>query len=179
MIYQTNPSYAIDNNHIQLIHSLILSHKPKTVLEIGVGTGLVTKSVLDAFIYNQMPVDFTCVDNFCDWRGSTPIGFETFQEHIKFIQQNEKDFVLSCLNKYDFIISDADHHRTNEWVDKTYSLLNNKGILIYHDVTNRQFPNLYNIIKYVETNNIHHVVFNKSSLVTEQCERGLLVIFKS
>lgn len=179
MIYKTNPNYAIDLNHIQLIHSLILSHKPQSVLEIGIGTGLVTKNIIDAFVYNQIPLDLTCVDSFIDWNGATPIGFETFQQHIKFINKNEKDFISSCLDTYDFIISDADHHHTNEWVDKTYSLLNKKGIIIYHDVTNNEFPNLYDIIKYVEKNNINHVVFNKSSLGTERCERGLLVVFKN
>lgn len=169
----------MDFNHIHLIGSLILSHKPKSVLEIGVGTGLVTKKIINAFAYNNIPVDLTCVDNFTDWRGSTPTGFETYQQQIKFIPKDEKEFVSSCLNTYDFIVSDADHYRTNKWFDKTYSLLNNKGILVYHDVTNKQFPNLYDIVKYVETNNINHVIFNKSSLDTERCDRGLLVIFKN
>lgn len=178
MIYQTNPIVAIDDNHIQLIHSLIICNKPSTILEIGVGSGLVTKTIINAFRYNEIINKITCVDNFLDWNGNTPAGFETFHHDIEFIKSDEKKFIYTCDSKYDFIISDADHHHTNEWVDKTFSLLNNGGILIYHDVTNIDFPNLFDIIRFVQNNNIRYTVFNKSSKSSERCERGLLIIFK-
>jgi len=178
MIYQTNPIVAMDDNHIQLIYSLILCNKPNTILEIGIGSGLVTKTIIDAFHYNQMPTKITCIDSFLDWNGNIPIGFETFHDIIDFKQSNEKDFIFNCTETYDFIISDADHHHTNEWVDKTYNLLNTGGILIYHDVTNSDFPNLFDILRFVRDNKIRYGLFNKSSKSTERCERGLLVIFK-
>jgi predicted O-methyltransferase YrrM len=178
MIYQTNPMVAMDRNHIHMIHALITCTKPSSVLEIGVGTGLVTNSIIDAFTYNQQPVNLTCVDNFLDWNGNTPIGFEQFQDTIKFIHANEKDFVQTHDLTYDFIISDADHHHTNEWVDKTYNLLNSNGVLIYHDVTNKDFPNLYEIVQFAKNKNIRYSIFDKSTLVDERCDRGLLVIYK-
>jgi predicted O-methyltransferase YrrM len=178
MIYQTNPNFAMDSNHIDLIGSLIKCSKPNSILEIGVGSGLVTKVIIDAVNYNQMLLNLTCVDNFLDWNGNTPPGFGTFRNIIKFIKQSEKEFIHSCNQQFDFIVSDADHHHTNEWIDRTFSLLAKNGILIYHDVTNINFTNLYDIINYVKMNNIRYSLFNKSSLNTERCERGLLVIYK-
>ena len=178
MIYQTNPIVAMDRNHIHLIHALITCNKTESVLEIGIGSGLVTNSIIDAFNYNQQQVNLTCVDNFLDWNGNAPIGFERFQDSIKFIHSNEKEFVSTHKLTYDFIISDADHHHTNEWVDKTFNLLNPNGILIYHDVTNKDFPNLFEIVQFAKNNKIRYSLFNKSSLSDERCERGLLVIYK-
>jgi spermidine synthase len=178
MIYQTNPIVAMDDNHVDLIKSLVMCNKPKNILEIGIGSGIVTKVLIEASQYNKINVNITCVDNFYDWNGNVPEGFDSFINYINFINSNEKDFVYNCVDKYDFIVSDADHHNTNEWVDKTYDMLNNNGILIYHDVTNKDFPNLYNIVDYVVNNNINYIIFNKSSLPNERCERGLIVIYK-
>jgi len=178
MIYQTNPGVAIDHNHIELIGSLIKCNKPESILEIGIGSGLVTNKIIEAVHYNHMKLNLTCVDNFIDWNGHVPIGFATFKDLINFISSDEKSFVAKCELTYDFIISDADHHHTNEWVDKTINLLNKGGILIYHDVTNKDFKNLYNIVIHAQKHRLNHVVFNKSSKPGERCERGLLVIFK-
>jgi predicted O-methyltransferase YrrM len=179
MIYLTDPIVAMDDNHIQLINTLAICSKPTSVLEIGVGSGLVTKTLLDALQYNQKNSTLTCVDNFLDWNGQTPQGFDSFKDNINFINSNERDFIISCKETYDFIVSDADHHHTNEWVDKTFNLLNKGGILIYHDVTNPDFRNLYDIVRYAELHQINHVVLNKSSLPHERCERGLMIIFKN
>jgi predicted O-methyltransferase YrrM len=178
MIYQTNPIVAMDENHIQLIGSLIKCSKPQSVLEIGIGTGLVTKTILESFEYNQIKPNLTCVDNFYDWSGNAPAGFETYENVINFISSDERNFIYNCKQKYDFIVSDADHHHTNEWVEQTLGILNTNGILIYHDVTNGSFPNLYSIIEYVKRNNINYILFDKSSRIEERCDRGLLVIYK-
>jgi predicted O-methyltransferase YrrM len=179
MILQTNPIVAIDDNHVQLIKSLVMCNKPKTILEIGIGSGIVTKAVIDASRYNNISTFITCVDNFLDWGGKPPVGLvDLLNECTSFVRSNEKDFIYSTAEKYDFIVSDADHQHTHEWVSKTYDLLNTGGILIYHDVTNKEYPNLYEIVRYVQRYNINHVLLNRSSLPNERCERGLLVIFK-
>jgi predicted O-methyltransferase YrrM len=178
MIYQTNPIVAMDHNHIELIGSLIKCNKPKTVLEIGIGSGLVTKTIIDSFSFNEMEIRLTCVDNFIDWNGNTPLGFETYMDIINFISKDERTFIHECNSTYDFIISDADHHHTNEWIDKTLNILNPGGILIYHDVTNKDFVNLYSIINYVQQHKLNHFLFNKNSKPTERCDRGLLIINK-
>lgn len=177
-LYQAEQYVKMDENHIDLIYSLIISSKPKKILEIGVGTGAVSLKLLNATEYNQITPDITCVDNFYDWNGQQPNGFEEFKDNFKFVISDEKSFVESCSEKFDFIVSDADHLRTNEWVDKTLNLLNDGGILIYHDVTNPSYPNLFEIVNYVRENQINYMIFNKNSLQNERCERGLLVIQK-
>lgn len=170
----------MDNNHLDLIYSLVICSKPIKSLEIGIGSGASTKKIILGYEYNQIKLDLTCVDNFCDWNGTPPSELATIERvtSINFIKSNECDFVLSCKEKYDFIVSDADHENTDKWVDKTLNLLNENGILIYHDVTNVDYKNLYSIIDYVSENNIQHFIFNRNSLINERCERGLLVIKK-
>jgi hypothetical protein len=74
---------------------------------------------------------------------------------INIITSDEKDFIFSTQEKYDFIMSDADHHHTNEWFQYVYdNLLLSVGILIYHDVNlfpeiDGSFPNLLEIYKFV------------------------------
>jgi predicted O-methyltransferase YrrM len=119
----------------------------------------------------------TCVDNFWDWRGQPPAELKDVTE-INFIHSNEYNFIMNCKEKYDFIVSDADHENTDKWVANTIDLLNTNGILIYHDVTNKGYPNLYSIVEYVRNNNIQHMLFDQNSLPNERCDRGLLVIKK-
>ena len=76
-------------------------------------------------------------------------------------------------------MSDADHHHTQEWFEYVYeNLLNDDGILCYHDVTTSQFPNLIEIYTKCKELNLRHKLFDKDSLSTEMCFRGLLIIFK-
>ena len=170
----------MDNNHLELIYSLIICNKPQKSLEIGIGSGASTRKIISGYEYNQIKLDLTCVDNFIDWNHNPPENLEHIKQitSINFINSNEYDFVSNCKEKYDFIVSDADHQNTDKWVDKTLNLLKKDGILIYHDVTNVDYKNLYSIIEYVKNQNIQHLIFNKSSLSNERCERGLLVIKK-
>lgn len=177
-LYKANPEVMMDSNHLNLIYSLIICHKPKSILEIGIGTGAVTAQIIRANQYNNISAHLTCVDNFYDWSGTPPQEYWDMKKQIEFIVSDEQTFVANCATTYDFIISDADHHRTDCWIDKTLNLLSHNGILIYHDVTNAQFPNLYTIVQYVQNNNINHILFNKNSLESERCDRGLLVIYK-
>jgi hypothetical protein len=166
----------MDDCHIELIYGLLISHKPKKVLEIGIGSSIVTNKILEAFDYNDIYPRITCVDNFIDWGNIPPINTSVYQN--RYIVSNEKDFIENCNEKYDFIVSDADHEHTNEWFDKTFDLLEDNGILIYHDVTNYEYPNLFSIVVMCKEKGINYLLFNRSSLKNERCERGLLVIQK-
>ena len=179
-LYNTPDSVIIDSNHLNLIYSLIICNKPQKSLEIGIGSGAATLKIIQGYEYNQINLDLTCVDNFWDWNGNPPAELENIinTKNINFIKSNEYNFIVSNKQKYDFILSDADHNNTDKWVDKTLDMLNNKGILIYHDITNTNYLNLYSIVEYAEKNNLQHMIFNKNSLSEERCDRGLLVIKK-
>lgn len=173
----------IDVAHAELLKGLIMSHKPTTILELGVGGGQGTDAMLEGLEYNQQEFDYTLVDNWNDFGFKEPPEVSAkYGDKINIVTSGEQEFVFGCNKKYDFIMSDADHHRTDQWFEYVYlNLLNDNGILIYHDVNlvdQDAFHNLVNIYKSCQEHNIHHMLFNRNSRDGERCQRGLLVIFK-
>ena len=181
--YKNNETVKVDVAHAELVKSLIMCHKPKNILEFGYGGGRVTDKILEAISYNQNSPSYSVVDNWLDVGGVIPDGLlEEYKGRAEIITANEEDFVKNCKIKFDFIFSDADHYRTDRWFSSVYSdMLSDNGILIYHDIDlsgNAMFSNLKEIYKQTLEKKIKHYLFNKSSLASERCERGLLVIFK-
>jgi predicted O-methyltransferase YrrM len=175
------PMTAIDQNHANLVTSLVTCQKPLRILELGFGTGATTRAIIRGLAYNTLPVSFEVVDDWTDFGGKpSPETEKPDLKGVTFVTSTEEAFVKGCEQRYDFIFSDADHFRTQEWFGHVYDdLLNAGGILIYHDVTNTQlFPNLLQIYGEVNRKGYHHALFNKRSRPDEACERGLLVIFK-
>jgi predicted O-methyltransferase YrrM len=170
---------SIDQNHAELIYSLMICKKPKSTLEIGIGSGLITTKIINAYRYNNLPLNVDCVDNFYDWNGIIPDHIKAI-DGINLISLSEEKFTYTCDKQYDFIISDADHFNAHKWIKQTCSLLNNSGILIYHDITNNMFPNLATILDYFNQNKMTYssLLFNKSTLPIERCHRGLLIVQK-
>jgi predicted O-methyltransferase YrrM len=178
MICETHPDVMMDDCHIDLIKSLACAAKPRKALEIGIGTGAVTKALVDSFILNGIDLDLTCVDNFGDWHFNQPKGFENMPPGIQFVQSHERDFVEGCLEEFDFIVSDGDHAHAGEWFSDTYRIVSYGGILIYHDATSIHCPSISGIIATLSAWNARYFVFNRNSHPWERCERGLLVIQK-
>jgi predicted O-methyltransferase YrrM len=172
----------VDQAHADLLTGLIVSNKPKTVVELGIGGGQGSDAIIKGLEYNSQDYDYTIVDNWMDWNYVRPEGVtEKYSSFATIVDSDERAFVFGCNKKFDFIMSDADHHRTEQWFDYVYSeLLNEGGILCYHDVNlfNDEFPNLVSIYTKCKDMGLSHKLFNLNSLPTERCERGLLVIFK-
>ena len=185
IMFGNNEMVKIDVVHAHLISGLVASHKSEKILELGVGGGGATDSILASIDYNGNNPSYTLVDNWIDFGRVMPQEVkERYGDRINIITSDEKDFVFSTKEQYDFIMSDADHHHTNEWFRHVYdNLLLPCGILIYHDVNlfpeiDGSFPILLEILEECKRNNFHHILFNKSTLPNERCHRGLLVIFK-
>lgn len=180
--FKNNHNVKVDKAHALTIAGLVYSQKPQTVLEFGLGGGESTDAILEALRYNQSPFSYTLVDNWVDYNYNIPHGVaERYGSDIEIVTSDERDFVFSTTKKYDFIFSDADHYHTNEWFDYVYEhLLNDEGILIYHDINliENCLPNLLEIYYKCIARNIHHKLFNRNSIYGERCHRGLLVIFK-
>lgn len=181
---------AVDQCHLDLTYGLIRAHKPKTVLELGVGSGRTTATIIKAVKANGGdPAHITLVDNWNDWNGEKPTHIlEEIEGHVSIIEKPERDFVFETRQSWDFIFSDADHWNTDKWFEHVYDrLLKTDGILIYHDVSKVQgfpenelrFPNLYNILIKCRQRGIAHAHFDRCSTSDERCYRGFLVIFKS
>jgi predicted O-methyltransferase YrrM len=171
---------AIDDAHCDLIYGLVRSQKPRSILEIGYGSGRSSLRIRQAVNDNRGDCDYTIVDNWHDWNGSKPTHTaEAFEFGATIVEMDEGEFVNSCRETFDFILIDADHSKSEQYFDRVYwTLTNTGGILIYHDVTNRGWPNLYEIKKMCIDRDARYRLFNKNSSPGERCDRGLLVIFK-
>jgi hypothetical protein len=181
---------AVDECHIDLVKSFIKSHKPSSILELGVGSGNTTKGIIEAVKYNEskdiLPgyrtPTITLVDNWVDWGFKKPDIIDKLGDSVTVIESSELDFIFNTRNSYDFIFSDADHWNADKWFDYVYD----NGILFYHDVSTMnplpndelRFPNLEQILIKCKMRGISHVHLDKSSMKHERCFRGLLVIFK-
>jgi predicted O-methyltransferase YrrM len=179
-IFGKNDHVKIDQAHAELLKGLVVANKPKSILELGIGGGASADAILEGLAFNQQQYDYTLVDNWMDFGYKAPdIVVEKYSNKINLITSNEKDFVFSCRSSYDFIMSDADHESTDQWFEYVYeNILNDSGILCYHDIS-VFYPNLLTIYNKCKERKLSHKLFNRNSLSTEKCERGLLVIFKN
>ena len=175
-----NDIVKIDVNHANFVRALIMCTKPQNVLELGFGSGEATRAILGALLYNEKPYKYTVVDNWLDFGGNQPALTKTEEfSTVKFVTSSEFDFLKGNPGMFDFIFSDADHYNTQNWFEHVYNnVLSRDGVLIYHDVTNPQFPNLLRIYTDVVQKNHDYLLMNSSSRRDERCGRGLLAIFK-
>lgn len=190
----------IDVCHALLVDGLVRSFKPTNILECGFGGGRSHNAIARGASYNKNKPKYTLVDSWHDWNFQMPNEVheavkrhslnhkhheaeENTFSHFSIVTANEGDFVRDAINKkddkYDFIMSDADHQHTNEWaVDVYIHLLTSPGFLIYHDADNDGYPNLKLIKGYMDDRLAHTIMFNRSTRDDEECARGLLVVYK-
>lgn len=170
---------AIDDAHCALIYGLAVSLKPKSVLELGYGEGASARALWAAMQYNANGCRYTLVD---DWRGHDGQVLDApplLGVEVEILSMPEEEFYRSTVSgSYDLILSDADHEHADQWFDQSLAMVRAPGLLIYHDVTNPNHPNLTKLILEANLRGYSHLVFNRSSRADEACERGLLVISK-
>lgn len=170
----------IDKAHRDLIYGLIVASKPKSILELGFGTGRTSNTIIEAINFNEIPVRYDIVDNWHDWGGVKPevVDQGWYKDYATFVTSTEEDFVMANYDKfkYDFIVSDADHANTHKWFWHIYSMVRGLGILVAHDVGG-EYPGLHLITDMFGLGD-KYVIFNQNSRGDEKCDRGLLVIFK-
>jgi predicted O-methyltransferase YrrM len=170
----TNP---IDQAHCYLIYGLACSLKPTSILELGYGEGSSSRALRAAMHFNEIPCRYVVVD---DWRAhGGQIPFELNKAEV--FSMTEEAFYNGPAKgeSFDLILSDADHEHSDGWFEQSLSILRSPGLLIYHDVTNPNHPNLATLAQRAMTAHYDILLFNKSSRAGEQCERGLLVISKA
>lgn len=181
--FGTDENVKIDTAHAELVGALVMCNKPTRILEIGIGGGKSADAILEALEYNQQPFAYTLVDNWFDWGGQRPPAVdEKYGKHMRIIDSGEREFVFSCQEQFDFIMSDGDHMATEQWFEYVYeNLLADGGILIYHDVNfvdPDAFMNLKELYRKCRDYRLRFHLFNRNSRSDERCQRGLLVIFK-
>jgi predicted O-methyltransferase YrrM len=179
-MHRFNELVVVDKAHAALLKGLVASSKPTKVLELGLGGGESLDAILEALTFNAQPFELTLVDNWMDWGYQRPPGVEEkYAPRVKIIESSEFEFISKTKERYDFIMSDADHLNTHHWFEYVFqNILNDDGILVYHDVDPKNFPGLYGIFEKTARKRLSHHLFAKSSRADERCERGFLIIFK-
>jgi predicted O-methyltransferase YrrM len=178
----TGNSVAIDRCHNIFMMGALLSKKPDDILELGIGSGYVTISLIHGLRYNGKG-RLTCVDNWTDARGSVmdDLAVDLRRLGVTVVAPVEEyQFVShSTSDAYDFLISDADHVNSGTWVDEHLRIVRSGGFLFFHD-TNQldEFPNMALILERVRELDLFHYHFTETSRPDEQCDRGWLFVIK-
>ena len=169
---------AIDCAHNMFVIGAALSKKPRNVLELGIGTGYLTMSLIHALRYNQTG-QLTSVDNWLDTHGLEPrLGAELRAAGVRVICSSEEKFVQQApTDGYDFLISDADHHNSGTWLDQHIRIVEHDGLMFFHD-TNQpsMFPGLAMLEPRVRELGLPFYHFKTSSRGDENCSRGMLFV---
>jgi predicted O-methyltransferase YrrM len=174
----SNNVVAIDLAHNVFLVGAILARKPDNVLELGVGSGYVTASLIYALRFNRKG-RLTSVDNFFDWGGSEPAHVGSLRgAGVNVIIKGEEEFVRAApSDAYDFLVSDADHFRSGGWLDQHLRLVQHDGFLFFHDTNQPQmFPSLATIEGQIKERGLPHFHFKESSRPDERCQRGWLFV---
>jgi predicted O-methyltransferase YrrM len=169
---------AMDLAHNFFIVGSVLARKPKNVLELGMGSGYLTSSLVRALEYNRVGT-LTTVDSWFDTNGIEPsIANEFRKSGVNVVCSTEEEFVKqAATDGYDFLISDADHMRSFEWLDQHIRLTKPDGLMFFHDTNDPQtFAGLATIERQVTERNLPYFHFNQNSRPGERCSRGLLFV---
>lgn len=168
---------AIDKAHNALIFGSVLSAKPKHVLEIGIGTGFVTRAVVCALEWNGCG-RLTSIDHAQKTNDVAPQVYDELRNMgVEIIISTEGDFIKKQQpNTYDFLISDADHQHALDWLDETLAMMMAGSIMFWHDTNNT--AHLMQIESMLNNRKIPFFHFKRSSRIDERCERGMVMAFK-
>ena len=170
---------AIDIPHGVLILGALMSSKPQSIVELGIGTGFVTSLIFQGIEYNNTG-ELTCVDNLHDFGGHLkPEILEKLKKtNAKILApMQEKEFVYQAENNsYDFLVSDADHFHAGDWAEEIFRIMKPDSFMFFHDVNPRDFPNLMRYKTLSDELGKPNFLFTKCSRNDEICERGLLMV---
>jgi predicted O-methyltransferase YrrM len=169
---------AIDRAHNVFLIGAVLSKKPRNVLELGIGTGYLTMSLIHALRYNGVG-QLTSVDNWFDTHGIEPkFGADLRAAGVKIVFSGEKEFLQQARSSsFDFLISDADHQNSAEWFDHHIRVVERDGLMFFHD-TNLpdMFPGIAKLEARTKELGFPYYHFTESSRPDENCGRGMLFV---
>jgi predicted O-methyltransferase YrrM len=167
---------ALDRAHNMFMIGALLSKKPAEILELGVGSGYLTASIVHAINYNKRG-RLTSVDNWFDWGGKEPPNAPAIrQAGVNLVTMGEEEFVRQApTDGWDFLISDADHMNSHRWVDQHVRIVRHNGFMFFHDTNQPQmFPGLTTIEGQLKDRGIFCLHFTENSRPDEHCHRGWL-----
>jgi predicted O-methyltransferase YrrM len=169
---------ALDRAHGMFLVGAVLSKKPQNVLELGIGTGYITASLIHALRYNGCG-RLTSVDNWTDWGGREPEGINNLrQAGVNVVTMGEGEFVRQApTDTYDLLISDADHFNSQNWLDEHLRITGHDAFLFFHDTNQPQvFPGLATLEEKIRGKGLPYYHFKTNSRAGEHCDRGWLFV---
>jgi predicted O-methyltransferase YrrM len=185
--FQEKDQQPMDLAHVFKIAGEVYARKPKKILEIGIGTGLLSAHLLKAISHNGLG-KLTCVDMLSDFCGQKKAHVELLEKYGAELQvKAEADYLRDCKEQFDIVIADAEHKHDGEdpkEIVKPYvKVCKPEGIVFIHDTNNGQFPNLSNARQHVECDPSAYGVswhehFVAKSRPRELCDRGLFMMKK-
>lgn len=176
LCYYRRGKTEIDLVHSCLIFGTVLSQKPERALELGIGNGYATMSILHALKHNTVG-KLTSVDNWCDWAGREPSHIEGLRKlGVNVIVMEEGDFVRSQPdNSYNFLLSDGSHRHAHEWAVDVFRIIKPGGVMFFHDIKSEAYPGLRIYTELCKERELSYFIFSKNSREDERCNRGLLM----
>ncbi len=168
---------AIDRAHAFFIVGCVLAQKPETVVELGVGSGYLTRLLLAAIEYNGIGT-LVSVDNWIDWQGhEPPIAQQLRTEGASIVVSEERTWCEQReTGSVDCLVVDSDHLHGGEWVQEHLRIVRPGGLLFFHDTNAPSYPSLKETVKAVC--GLSHIHFTTSSRPEERCQRGLLFVIR-
>lgn len=177
--YDASNPVVMDLAHIQLICGVIFAHKPARLLELGIGTGFLTRAMLLACAGNGRG-KLTSVDNAHDWGGVVPRHFKDLEAGgAQVVIADEGEFLSGAAERYDLIVSDGDHRHGHIHAARVMAAANDRAFVFFHDTANPQFPNLADIRITADRSGFAWHEFTAKSVPGERTDRGLLMVINS
>lgn len=169
---------AIDHAHVALIKAVAMAAKPKQVLELGVGSGRVTRALADALAFNGQGY-LTAVDSWSDFDGKRPPHLLDLPDSVVLVTGLEHDVVKAASSDYyDLVVSDADHNHAGQWLPETLRIVKPGGWLFFHDTNAPNYQTLFEIPERLRRRGFLVSHFTESTRPDERCSRGLLMAQK-
>ena len=172
---------AIDTAHVLLVAGLVASHKPQTVLELGIGSAYLSKVMLSTLEANGSG-SLISVDNFFDWKSSKPSHIQELEKESpswQVVVEDETVFVRNALDvEFDLIVSDGDHTRGYQNAVDVFRICRPAGYMVFHDTRSELFRLLARLPARARSLGYSTFHFDKRSRDDEMTDRGLLIVCK-
>ena len=147
----------IQKKMVEKLISLLPKQKYNNILEIGCGTGLLTKKIIDNVefeYYEANDIVFECQKYI-----------ESIDSKIKFIPCDMEEYIKNTTRKYDLIISNASFQwieNLEKFLTQITSKLSDDGVLLFSTFGEKNYKELFDItqkgLNYVSKNDILKMV---------------------
>ena len=168
---------SVDRCHNIFLVGSVLSKKPRSILELGIGTGSLTVSMIYALRYNGVG-ELTCVDDWSAWGGQEPAGVDEIRDGgVKMVAPIcVSDYLRQCRDAaFDMVVADAIHLSSKDVLDQLERVCTDNAFMFVRNSNRSVMLNENGGIEgwlKARGNLLYH--FTESTRADEHCEDGWL-----